>query len=228
METKSMQKLTKTPRRFARSRKSITGLSAAIVTMAFFLVACVFAYTVLNVAFLATQRSQEVVMGGLQVASTAIVLDGPIYGYSAESGTGANITSVILWLRTVPGADSVDLSVNKTTIVFQNPRGVWPNIYNSGNHDLTYTINGIVYTAKYTGDKTACKIEWEEGSGMSLDRNEKVRVTIDLTALSAVSATAGEVMRNEGFTIVVTPPRGSALKITRYAPPEVRTFNDLG
>jgi archaellin len=209
-------------------KKSITGLSAAIVTMAFVMVACVFAYTVINLGYLATQRSQEVILGGLQAATGAIVLDGPVYGYGAGSGTDDNITTVIFWLKTAPGTDSVDFNVNMTTIAFENARGVWPNIYNSGNHDLTYTLAGITYTAKYSGGKTACRIEWETGSGMVLDRNGKVRVTIDLTALTAVSATAGEVMKDEQFTFVVKPPQGPFLKIVRYAPPEVKVCNDLG
>jgi len=196
--------------------------------MAFVMVACVFAYTVINLGYLATQKSQEVILGGLQAATGATVLDGPVYGYGAGSGTDDNITTVIFWLKTAPGTDSVDFNVNMTTIAFQNARGVWPNIYNSGDHDLTYTLAGITYTAKYSGGKTACRIEWETGSGMVLDRNGKVRVTIDLTALTAVSTTAGEVTKNEQFAFVVKPPRGPFLKIVRHAPPEVKACNDLG
>jgi flagellin FlaB len=209
-------------------KKSITGLSAAIVMIAFVTVASVFAYTVVNLGYLATRKSQEVIVGGLQAASEAMVLDGPVYGYGRGSGTDDNITTVIFWLKTASGADSVDLNVNTTTITFENPRGVWPNIYSSGNHDLNYTIVGITYTAKYSGGKTACTIEWETGSGMMLDRNEKVRVTIDLTALTGVSTTAGEVMKNEEFAVLVKPAQGSILKIVRHAPSEVKASNDLG
>jgi archaellin len=212
---------------FAR-KKSITGLSAAIVMMAFVTVASVFAYTVVNLGYLATQKSQEVIVGGLQAATGAIVLDGPVYGYSNQEGSTANITTVIFWLKTASGVDSVDLNVNMTTIAFENARGVWPNIYNSGNHDLIYTLAGITYTAKYSGGKIACRIEWEAGSGMVLNRNGKVRVTIDLTALTAVSVKAGEVMKNEQFAVIVKPPLGPFLEIVRYAPAEVKAWNDLG
>jgi archaellin len=209
-------------------KKSITGLSAAIVMIAFITVASAFAYTVINLGYLATQKSQEVIVGGLQGASGAVVLDGPVYGYSDQEGSTANITTVIFWLRTASGVDSVDLNVNVTTISFENTRGVWPNIYNLGNHDLTYTLAGITYTAKYSGGKTACMIEWEVGSGMVLDRNGKVRVTIDLTALTAVSTTAGEVMKDEQFAVIVKPPFGPFFEIARYAPPEVKACNNLG
>jgi archaellin len=220
-------------RRWVKTRfagnKSITGLSAAIVMIAFITVASAFAYAILNLGFIATQKSQQVVLGGLQAASSALLVDGPVYGYSSDTpGPNANMTTIIFWLKTASGADSVDLNANATTIAFENARGVWPNIYNSGNQDLTFTLGGITYTAKYSGGKTACKIEWEVGSGMVLNRNGIVRVTIDLTALTAVSTTAGEVARDEQFAVIVKPPSGSFLEIVRFAPAEVKVWNDLG
>jgi archaellin len=196
--------------------------------IAFVTVASALAYTVINLGLLATQKSQEVIVGGLQGVSVALVVDGPVYGYSNQEGSTANITTVIFWLKTASAADSVDLNVNVTTIAFENARGVWPNIYNSGSHDLNYTLAGITYAAKYSGGKTACRIEWEAGSGMVLNRNGRVRVTIDLTALTAVSNMAGEVMKNEEFAVIVKPPLGPFLKIFRYAPAEVKAWNDLG
>ncbi len=219
-----MDEWIKTLRRFARNKKAISGLETAIVLIAFVIVASAFAYAVLNMGFLATQKTQEVAIGGLQAASAAIVLDGPVYGYSSQSGTNANMTTVIFWLKTASGADSVDLNVNKTTIGFQNAKGVWPNIYNTGGGSLVYTVSGKTYTST----ATACKAEWEVGSGFLLDRNEKVRLTIDLTQLSVTGdATAGQIMKNEQLKIIVKPPYGSVLDIVRYAPPEVRTVNDL-
>jgi archaellin len=39
---------------------------------------------------------------------------------------------------------------------------------------------------------------------------------------------AGEVMKNEEFTIIVKPPVGSVLEIDRMVPAAVTTVNDLG
>jgi flagellin FlaB len=222
-----MEEWIKTLRRFARNKKAISGLETAIVLIAFVIVASAFAYAVLNMGFLATQKSQEVVTGGLAAASSAIVVDGPVYGYSADSGPSANVTTIIFWLKTAAGADSMDLNVNKTTIGFQNPRGVWPNIYNTGGGSLVYTVSGKTYTAT----NVALIVEWEVGQGYTLDRNEKVRVTVALTALTTSGTdgnNAGKVMKNEQFKIIVKPPTGSVLDIVRYAPPEVKTVNDLG
>jgi flagellin FlaB len=224
-----MEEWIKTLRRFARNKKAISGLETAIVLIAFVIVASAFAYAVLNMGFLATQKSQEVVTGGLAAASSAVVVDGPVYGYSSETGAVANFTTIIFWLKTAAGADSVDLNVNKTTIGFQNPRAVWPNIYNTGGGTLSFAVG----TQTYTASNTACKVEWEVGAGYTLDRNEKVRVTVTLDQLGVGTAipgytNPGYVIKNEQFKIIVKPPTGSVLDIVRYAPPEIKTVNDLG
>jgi flagellin FlaB len=233
-----MEEWIKTLRRFARNKKAISGLETAIVLIAFVIVASAFAYAVLNMGFLATQKSQEVVVGGLAAASSAVVVDGPVYGYSAQSGAAANVTTIIFWLKTAAGADSVDLNVNKTTIGFQNPRGVWPNVYNTGGGNLTYTVSSTTYKCVYNGANVALKVEWEVGQGYTLDRNEKVRITVYLDFLwtsadigygaAADTHPGGWVAKNEQFKIIVKPPTGSVLDIVRYAPPEVKTVNDLG
>jgi len=177
--------------------------------------------------FLATQKSQQVVLGGLQAASSALVVDGPVYGYSVQSGSNANMTSVIFWLKTASAATSVDLNINKTTIGFENPRGVWPNIYSNVN--LTYTVGGVTYTVNNTASMAAI-ITWEVGSGYQLVSGQKVRVTLDLSKLtmSTGTGTAGFVLKNEEFKIIIKPPTGSVLEIDRVAPAAVQTVNDLG
>ena len=221
-----MEEWIKTLRRFARNKKAISGLETAIVLIAFVIVASAFAYAVLNMGFLATQKSQQVVLGGLAAASSAIVVDGPVYGYSNAPGPTGNLTSVIFWLKTASEASSVDLNVNKTTIGFQNPRGVWPNIYNTGGgHTLVYTVSNTTYTVAIGG---AATITWEVGTPYQLSPGQKVRITIDLTKLSTGSSTAGQIMKNEEFKMVIKPPVGSVLEIDRVAPPAVNTVNDLG
>jgi flagellin FlaB len=227
-------------RRFLRNKRAISGLETAIVLIAFVIVASAFAYAVLNMGFLATQKSQQAVLGGLAGTSAALALDGPVYGYSNSPGTNGNLTSIIFWLQTAPGAGSVDLSVNQTMISFQNPRGLWLNVYNTGGGDLGYITNGIEYEVT----ASAASIVWEIGSGMQLTPGQKVRVTIDLTQLSMLSPNptggsgcineaegcryAGEVMRDEEFTVIVKPPVGSVIDIDRVAPGAVSQVNDLG
>jgi flagellin FlaB len=234
-----MEEWIKTLRRFARNKKAISGLETAIVLIAFVIVASAFAYAVLNMGFLATQKSQQVVLGGLQAASSALVIDGPVYGYSVVPGPNGNITSIIFWLKTASAATSVDLNVNKTTIGFENPRGVWPNVYS--NVALGYVVSsGTIY---YNVTKSATTITWEVGTGYQLVAGQKVRVTIDLTQLymgkggpsgfngavftTGTKASEGMVMKNEEFKMIIKPPTGSVLEIDRVAPAAINTVNDL-
>ncbi|HMK83012.1 MAG TPA: hypothetical protein VK503_04800, partial [Candidatus Bathyarchaeia archaeon] len=129
----------------------------------------------------------------------------------------------------------------KTTIGFQNPRGVWPNIYTAdiaaggpNSNQMTYSVSGTTYlVAGNDATHQSTAIVWEVGQGFQLQSGQKVRVTIDLTQLSTTtpagtSTTAGQIMKNEEFKVIVKPPVGSVLEIDRIAPAAVATVNDLG
>ena len=239
--------------RLFRNRKAISGLETAIVLIAFVIVASAFSYAVLNIGFLATQKSQQVVLGGLSAASSALIVDGPAYGYSTECAaiciSNPQITTVIFWLKTAPGASSVDLNPGKTTISYENPRGLWPNIYYcsdgrgnqvgacAGSDDqgnpmtptstTTFTAGGNNYTTK----GAATNIVWETGSGMMLTSGGKVRVTINLSQLNSTNCQAGcisgYVSINEEFEIIVKPPTGSVLSLEFVAPAQIGQVDDL-
>jgi archaellin len=229
------------------------------VLIAFVIVASAFAYAVLNMGFLATQKSQQVVLGGLQAASSAIVVDGPVYGYSDQTGQwsspgpNAQLTTVIFWLKTAQGATSVDMNPAKTTISYQNPHGVWPNIYycsdGSGTSYTSFTTNTcpgvslnqtqlrtnppqrfVVGGVTYEVQIAATTLYWEVGSGMLLKANDKLRVTIDLTmiGINIPGDLSGEIAKNDAFTLIVKPPTGSVLDIERVAPAAITAVNNLG
>ena len=59
---------------------AFSGLEAAIVLIAFVVVAAVFSYVMLGAGFFATQKSQEVTYSGIKQSTSNIVLDGQLYG----------------------------------------------------------------------------------------------------------------------------------------------------
>jgi flagellin FlaB len=104
---------------FMRNLKSddnaFTGLEAAIVLIAFVVVAAVFSYVVLGAGFFTTQKSQETVYKGVEQATSNIQMIGGVYGI--QSGTG--IGTLQLTLGLAPGAPSLDLT--KLTIIVTQP-----------------------------------------------------------------------------------------------------------
>ncbi|MFZ2499337.1 MAG: archaellin/type IV pilin N-terminal domain-containing protein [Methanosarcina sp.] len=101
--------------KFTKNDKGFTGLEAAIVLVAFVVVAAVFSYVMLGAGFYTTQKSQEVVHTGVTQASSSVELSGDVLA----KGDGTEITDVTLFLQLTSGGSSVD--VGKTLIVYSDP-----------------------------------------------------------------------------------------------------------
>jgi len=102
---------------FKANDKGFTGLEAAIVLIAFVVVAAVFSYVVLGAGFFTTQKAQETVYKGVEQSTANIQMIGNVYGLAdAANGDINNITFVI---GLAPGASAIDLT--KMKIVFSTP-----------------------------------------------------------------------------------------------------------
>jgi len=66
-----------------KKESAFSGLEAAIVLIAFVVVAAVFSYVMLGAGFFATQKSQEVTYSGIKQSTSNLVLEGQLYGNSA-------------------------------------------------------------------------------------------------------------------------------------------------
>jgi archaeal flagellin FlaB len=93
--------------------EGFTGLEAAIVLIAFVVVAAVFSYVVLGAGFFTTQKAQETVYKGVEQSTANIQMIGNVYGLSTDNQTITTITFVI---GLAPGAPAMDLT--KMKIVF--------------------------------------------------------------------------------------------------------------
>jgi flagellin FlaB len=97
---------------------AFTGLEAAIVLIAFVVVAAVFSYVVLGAGFFTTQKTQETVYKSVEQSTTNILIKGSIYGFASALQANMPITVVNMTLGVAPGAPSVDLT--KMKIVYSN------------------------------------------------------------------------------------------------------------
>ena len=91
-----------------------SGLEAAIVLIAFVVVAAVFSYVMLGAGFFATQKSQEVTYSGLKQTTSNMVLDGQVYG----DYTAAALGNITFYLTVPEGgqAQALDLIAFLVTI----------------------------------------------------------------------------------------------------------------
>lgn len=175
-----------------------TGLEAAIVLIAFVVVAAVFSYVVLGAGFFTTQKSQETVYKGVEQASTNIQMIGNVYGL--ESGTTAGINEIRFSIGLAPGAPSVDLT--KLRIVFSTPSTDPKTL----THDAGVGASTEKFSAKLDGT-----------SKNSMDQNQQIEIDFLVATVPA----------NTKMNIELRPSVGASLPFTKTAPATVSKTNVL-
>ena len=170
-----------------------TGLEAAIVLIAFVVVAAVFSYVVLGAGFFTTQKSQETVYKGVEQATSNIQMIGTVYGI--DSAGAGSIDLVKFSIGLAPGAPAVDLT--KMLIVVTQPD------QNNAVTTLTYSADAAAGTNFGVMNPATSK------NDRSLSGQDQETVSIALgTGLAA----------NNKITIEMRPGVGAALPFTRTAP----------
>jgi len=175
-----------------------TGLEAAIVLIAFVVVAAVFSYVVLGAGFFTTQKSQETVYKGVEQASTNIQMIGNVYGL--ESGTTSGINEIRFSIGLAPGAPSVDLT--KLKIVFSTP-----------------TTSPVTYTHDATGTPSLTKFsaKLDTAPKNSMDQNQQIEIDFLVAVVPA----------NTKMNFELRPSVGAALPFTKTAPATISVTNVL-
>jgi flagellin FlaB len=182
-----------------RNEDGFTGLEAAIVLIAFVVVAAVFSYVVLGAGFFTTQKSQETVYKGVEQATANIQMVGQMYGLNSAAGTVTNINAIKFTIGLAPGAPAVDLE--KMTILFSTT-DQGPSILNHGTTAATDTftttdVNGVAVVSMKAQDQ----------------------VTIDFLVTP--------VPKNTVMNIELRPAVGAALPFSRTTPPKLEHTNIL-
>jgi flagellin FlaB len=176
---------------------AFTGLEAAIVLIAFVVVAAVFSYVVLGAGFFTTQKTQETIHKSVEQSTSNLLLIGNVYGLSANNAT---ISEVRFSIGLAPGAAPVDLT--KLAIAFSTP--------NSNLVILTHgsNVSDSVFTAK------------DGGSGPSLEsmvQNQQVEIAFRVTPVPV----------NTQVSIEIRPPVGAALPFSKITPATITATNVL-
>lgn len=182
------------------SSDAFTGLEAAIVLIAFVVVAAVFSYVVLGAGFYTTQKSQETVYKSVEQATSNIQMVGNVYGLASTPSSGINTIQFAIGLT--PGAPTADLT--KMTIVYSSDT-VSPVIYYYGGaaEDASH------YSAKLSGTETPVP---------AMEQNDQVTIRINLPSMLGSS---------NRYNIEIRPVKGSAYTFTRMTGPNIYKTNML-
>lgn len=100
-------------RRFLRCRRGIIGIEAAIILIAFVIIAAAFAFMAINMGLFATQRSKDTISQGLREASSPLQVDGNVFIRVVNDDLKINAT--IIPLRAM-GVKYVPVGQNETVV----------------------------------------------------------------------------------------------------------------
>lgn len=184
--------------RFKKGENGFTGLEAAIVLIAFVVVAAVFSYVMLGAGFYTTQKSQEVVHTGVTQASSSLAPAGDVI---VKSTAADQAGIVYFYITNTAGGSPVD--IEKTI--------------------LTYTDDDDFTSKDFAdGGWTYEKIVYEPGHDDNLlEAGEKYKITVTLSNF----ATKSLPQINEKITLEVKPPEGAILTLTKTMPPALALDN---
>jgi archaeal flagellin FlaB len=185
-----------------RSEEAFTGLEAAIVLIAFVVVAAVFSYVVLGAGFFTTQKSQEVVHSGVQAASSNIAILGDVYG----TGNISKIDGLNFTIGLAAGADSID--IDRIAMVYAN--GTYRD-------EITETVNP--YQSPPAGYWTIINFRNGDTDAL-LERGEQLDVAVKLK-------TGHNIVTNDPFTLEISPGVGSTFTIKRTGPSSINQVQAL-
>ena len=163
-------------------QRGITGLETAIVLIAFVVVASVFAFAVLTTGLLSSEKSKEVIIGGLEETASTVTLRGSVVALATTSL--AHVSNLRFQVSTVSQVGSgIDFSDNAIVIT-----------YIDENNAVNVT----------TADRT---ITFLTGGGPVLDADERVELDIDIdnlaTPLTTSTAFTVEIKPSVGAVLTV-------------------------
>ena len=111
---------------FLQQKRGIIGLEAAIVLIAFVIIAAAFSFMVVNQGLYATERGKTVIQEGLKQASTPLTIDGTIFMRTAPSGTTVDL--IVIPVKAF-GVKYVSAGRNQTVVVLRVGERAWANAY---------------------------------------------------------------------------------------------------
>ena len=188
-------------RKILRNDVAFTGLEAAIVLIAFVVVAAVFSYVMLGAGFFTTQKSQEAVHNSVDQASKSLVNSGYAIAAGDAADTPTYINDLYVYLKLSAGGTSIDMTT--VTASYQDANQVNPRLWNGLTGTMTW-----VQSAENTPNNM-------------LDPGEMVKIDIPMGTLTTHVGT------NVPFTVNIKAPDGAALTLSYTSPAVIEKMMDL-
>jgi len=198
-------------KRLLSREDAFTGLEAAIVLIAFVVVAAVFSYVVLGAGFFTTQKSQQTVITGVQQATSSFELLGDVIGLGRTTAGACpcpEINFVNFTMGLAPGGEPIDMT--KVAMVWSNQT----------NRTELNKASPLFNTNPSAGQWSLVRIA-NGNTNNYLETGEQMDISVHL--IESGSA----IVPRDTFTLEVKPIVGPALSIKREGPGGIDPVNAL-
>jgi flagellin-like protein len=223
---------------------AFTGLEAAIVLIAFVVVAAVFSYVMLGAGFFATQKAQEVTYASIKQATSNVVFEGMMYGNVTVGGTtdGDNedkpvLNGFMFTVKVPGGGTAIDILQTDFTYTSTQTTPPLPLLESSGPNPSKAVIKeinvGSGTTFEYPDDCTEavspCYYVYTKGQEQILTAGNIAVYTVTLEYL--VDGVTGNPVPRLGsdnwFTIEMIPQVGAPTLVTKKLDSGLQTGKPL-
>jgi flagellin FlaB len=130
-----------------KNKRGIVGIEAAIVLIAFVVIAAALAYVVINMGFYSAQTAKSTINKGINEATAALELDGYITGLTDANG---NVTAVAIPLKLAVAQQQVDMAKNTVVVAVEGSNFSLANVYNGAIVSSELDVATLITTANAT------------------------------------------------------------------------------
>jgi len=200
-----------------RNKRAIVGIEAAIVLIAFVVIASALAYVVINMGFFSAQKAKDTISQGVSEATSALQLDGSVI---AKTNTTAYAQYLAFPVKLSVGKAELDLNNNTVVVSVYSGDMALLDIYNGSTANDTIDLDTVLQSV---GADTAEFVIYNSDNDSVLELNEKAFLVINL-------GTGHELASYSKVKIEVRTSQGAALTVERQIPgglPE-EGYVDLG
>jgi len=203
-----------------KNEDAFTGLEAAIVLIAFVVVAAVFSYVMLGAGFFATQEAQQVVHTGSQQASSSLeILGNKVYGLTAnttaDKADDARLDSIEFKVGNTAGGTPIDISQMLVTFTCGQTSEVIP--YDDTNSIVKDSTKGIIAASSWGVNMTYNDVGTRNHL---LEPGEQFVLRVNFI-------TNDELKPNTPFSVNLQPAVGATYPIKRVVPADLKAVNEL-
>jgi flagellin FlaB len=197
----------------------MVGIEAAIVLIAFVIVAAAFSFMVVNMGLFATQRGKTTINQGITDASSPLIVDGNIMIEGTSSPS--KVEAVVIPLETIglsyvpmdQNTTEISLTVGNHTAIVDCYIGVAPYNSTGGGNPLNTSLTDLVGQIP-TNASYARLFIGNSNNNTALDFNEKGYLVISLA-----SGDQGAI--GEHITVQIRPEDGAPMSVEFGVPAQL-------